>query len=1217
VTFNPRGSFTNDLSLFGSWVQDVPPADLPLGASPDNADCFYLPGSVFTRPALKAVLDIPVPENPTIVSNTNFALPAGTDLTMFLDSLGMLWSNDVGGSSGTLALSVVDPGVQFKAETAFSKKWFAFYSYLQSLDFSANPFVGVDVPLYYNGTKLYRVTSDAPGVGPVFGSLTTNQIPIATGGATPSPIAVSSYVTTGVAFDEDQNRYYTVIRYTSPVSVPTTWLNQTITVSGCGGFGDRTGPVTDISGNTFEIPFVTYAFQTNSGLSGTATGPTGSYNISRAANMVTLYFGATEPPNFTPGFWLNFQNADGSAINGPNWTITGISRDVSGLVTVTISTQLHNLAIGTVLFVASNDTSDFPSGFQEVTRVVSASGGTTVFCYQSTTTTIASDSSGGTVYQQWTPTGGTYGNAAQITAVGFDATYGNFVQFFQFGPDTSIGSTGGTAIAQIIAQAQAGQRSGVLIFASADGALTAPSVPIDLTTLGGNNLLIAQQIAIGPPGTSRRIIALTPASGANFYYITATQGRQIGNQDLIAATGTVVNDNTTTTAVFDFNDAQLVAGTQIDVAGNDLFNQIVLAPCLGVIEYDGRMVWWGEINNIKNLVNPGFDGGYLPPTGTCSVSGLTVTWQSGTQFQLGWSDAQIMLDGQMFTIAGVQSSTMLTLSASAGMPYGIIPFSVLSPLGALPLGWDASQGDSEGSLVTYTELSTEFGFAYQMKTGFNNHIQQGAAADFFGDPILSTSTSYKVRLKAKCEASNKSGVLVVDIYSATGGGIIASATFPLSLMSTTGLNWMVRDFVQELPASIPSDAILEVYLLSTVAGGLVTIDEIELIPQDRPVSFDQARVSYFQNPFGYDAISGLLGLDPSENITAAFRQRGYLYLNSDKSLFQSQNNGTGEPSTWNVIQYVGVCGCSGPNAVDFGEEFALWAGRYGIREFTGDPTAKKISQEFARTWESINWNAQTTIWLTNDPVDRLIFCGIPLDDAAMPSLLLQMSYRLNDAAYNVPDPVHVSQYSGKMIVTDLGRRWSPWQLPMNCGAMCVRPLPTGNAEAIVFGGGNGQAPGAAPGFGNLYTLDWANYWPLDNDVVDWNCLDADYGPIDAFYTTAFFFQKEAEQSPQVGNFRKIFNYLSIHATGVGQVKISPIIDALSKIQDPLPLTTLQLQDPGFDLEFHPITKGNRCAYRLSATNVYPSSKRAFAFSQMNVSGRKDLVFPIRGTVFGG
>lgn len=49
---NTNDSFTLDLSLFGSMVTDMAPTDLPAGACPENSDVFFLPGGVYTRPAL-------------------------------------------------------------------------------------------------------------------------------------------------------------------------------------------------------------------------------------------------------------------------------------------------------------------------------------------------------------------------------------------------------------------------------------------------------------------------------------------------------------------------------------------------------------------------------------------------------------------------------------------------------------------------------------------------------------------------------------------------------------------------------------------------------------------------------------------------------------------------------------------------------------------------------------------------------------------------------------------------------------------------------------------------------------------------------------------------------------------------------------------------------------------------------------------------------------
>src|ERR1035438_474641 len=117
--FNPRGSFSLDLSLFGSWVQDIQPTDLPPGASPDNSDCFFLPGGIFTRPALKRLLPVPLAGNPTVMSVKDFALPSGDSLTMLLDSNGTMYSDLADAPADITTLLTVTPGVQFKAETAF------------------------------------------------------------------------------------------------------------------------------------------------------------------------------------------------------------------------------------------------------------------------------------------------------------------------------------------------------------------------------------------------------------------------------------------------------------------------------------------------------------------------------------------------------------------------------------------------------------------------------------------------------------------------------------------------------------------------------------------------------------------------------------------------------------------------------------------------------------------------------------------------------------------------------------------------------------------------------------------------------------------------------------------------------------------------------------------------------------------------------------------
>lgn len=1520
MALNARGDFTTDLSLFGSLVQDINATDLPPGGSPDNAECFFLPGGIYTRPALVGMLPEDTLDNsPTIMSVKEFPGQSGDNLTVFLDSNGLLYFNDPLNPAAATEIDQVTPGVQFKAENFFGKQWYSFYGYQQSAAFSDSPFVGVDVPRYYDGQDLWRVTSDAPGQSPQFANLFTAAVPLVApaihgtigieavvsdgeqSGGTPPPSPTPSVLQSGVSYAAypattttftfpiavfggntvlvaisgvnvnvlsvtdnqgnsyslansrfgffDQNnyiylasgvtggpltvtvtfsnlstntlcgiacheivglvtaispvdgtashpfpaappygtltmnsgtvatanandwifsmaftdltyssaptapggfllaatgmlgggnqistaylrvsatgsysaiwsvpsgtfngsgltiglklnppapplpsQYWTKLKYTCESAVPISWLESSISVTGFVGtnasLANITGTISEISGDVFWLDVITTQFVdivlASMFAVGTVAASAGNYMV-RQGNTVTAYLGATLPANafLEEGFWISVVNQNNTIINGPDWLITGMSRDSNGIVTVTLETQLTNLPVGASLYInpavanftgtasgtvgsnaltwSGGSTFDptwvgqpityagngyvvsavqsstsltlttplvsgsgsaftvtvayFSAGYITVKQVLSAAGGFTQFTFQSLNTTPINITSGGFVYQTWSPQGGTYGNAAQIMAVGFDENNGWYVQFFQLGPDSALNASEDTGSPQAIVQAQAaaGLRNAVCMFESQDGAITAPSVPMQLAVSGGTSLIQAQKIPIGPPGTAKRIIAFTPAEGSSYYYVTPVTIPQVGAQGSVIATGTIIDDNITTSQVLDFSDTQLTSGTQIDADGNNLFNQVVLAPCLGVIEYQQRMAWLGEINNVKNFVNMGFDGGFIPPAGAVTVTNgsATVAWGSGSQFATGWVGSEIIINGAVYVISSVASGTSLNINAPFQGTTGIYPFTALSTATALPLGWDASEGDGAGSLTGFPSESPYFGFSYVMKGGFNNLIQQNCVTDGYGAPILLPKTPYTMRLLAQAAGSNLSGNLVIDIYSASQSGVLAFVSFPVANMSTTGKAWLAAKFSASMPAAIPSDAVIRVYLSNVPNGVTVTIDENEVIYTQRPVSFDQIRVSYYQNPFGYDSISGVMSVDPSEPITGAFRQRGYLYLLSDSSLFQSQNNGTGEPSTWPVIQYAASCGCSGPNAVDFAEDFAYWAGRYGERVFVGSPTCKKISQELAPTWESINWAAQTTIWVKNDPVNRILHCGVPLNGAAAPTADLQMSYRLSDEAYNVPDPIHVSQYSGRLICTDLGRRWSPWNLPLNCADMCARPTPSGIARVLVVGGGNGKAPGAAPGFGNLYTFDVTNYPPLNPAASAWNCTDQDYGPIGSYYVTYFFFAPDLEQQPLLSLHRKLFNYLAIHATGVGSLQVTPYIDALSKPQKPLTLTALSLTDPGFDLEWHPITRGNRVAWKLAPVGG------AMAVTHLIVSGRREMVFPLRGSVFGG
>ena len=1240
MAFNPRGSFSIDLSLFGSLVTDILPTNLPPGGSPDNQDCFFLPGGVFTRPALAGMLPSPItkglvyagqkPVYPSILSVKDFPLPNGDYLTVFLDSNGSLWGNDAMDPTSTVPICSVSSGSRFKAENYGNKQFYAFFNLFLSAGFSYSRFTGSEVPLYYNGTDVWKVTPEAPGGGLSIGKTIIPSYLLDNNGSPPLSPPVPSLFRSG--------NIVTAYLYGTSQSSPT--------VLRAGWFVN----IVDTSAMVGSIPDGTVPFAKNELFQGIGGGVGSSTFQGDGSGNVTVTM-ERPIPNMPVGAWLyywtpippagalvSYQSGlndtlvwdmgtacpysvgqqvlltayIGSVLTTPNipQTITAVSGDTFSVPYAGPTQPLSNVNPGASVVPVGNL---YGSGWLQVTEVLSTAQFKFLIvgngCY---------GAAAGNVYDyfgSYTESEGSAAPGFQVLSVDTQTGTGpNSISWYQLGPDNVYaGSDALEAIPN--AQAATGSRSAVCLFKTVDGAITAASPPVDFFSNGGSSYM-SVQAPIGPPGTAQRIISFTPAGGSSYYYITPSVLPSVESTGAIISLGTIIPDNVTTSTIMDFSDAALTGATQIDIAGNDLFEQTCLAPCLGVMEYAGRLAWWGEANSIKNLLNMSLDGGYVPAiTGEATIgpSGA-LALSSGEAWTAGDVESQIFLGVLqpsifLYTITGYTSGSAITVSpAPASSLVGqTVPFTVYTLRGAQPPGWE-QMGGSPGYLVYAS--SPCYGFSYQWAGTVQTGIQQPCYQDSWGGQILLPDRSYLVRMLAQTNNRNTVKALCAQVYSPSQG-ILSSGSVPVSSLSVGSLGWTVIAMEGPMPDAIPPDAVLQVLVSGSDAYTVVTIDEIEVIDALEPVLYDQARLSYYQNPFGYNSITGVLSVDPSEPLTGVFRQRGYLYLLSDRSLYQSQNNGTGEPSTWPVIQYSTECGCCGPNAVDSAEDVAHWAGRYGARTFFGDPAVRKVSQEISSRWEAIDWEYETTAWVKNDSVNRMLLFGLPIGPAPLgasmsPSKVLAMSYRLTDAAVNVSDPIHVSMYSGKLICTDMGRRWTVWNLAINCADMCMRPSAAGGlAREIIFGGS----------FGNLYSLDMYNYPPVNPDAASWNYIDQDYGSIDSYYTTYFFYDHMTEQQQLLGLYRKLYNYLALHATGVGSLLVTPLVDALSNPGLPLVQTLLQLADPGFDLEWHPLVRGNRVAWKIQPVPLPGRAGAAMAVTHMVVSGRKDMLFPVRGGVF--
>ena len=677
MTYNPNQSFTLPQELFGSLVEDIQPSDLPLGASPRNNDVFYLPGGVFTRPALKGLYASTGAGQ--IMSIGDFRLASGEWNILTLDDAGNLYATDAISGSRT-----------FLFQTAgFCRQHYSVYGdfvFIASsgVGTSPNPWAtkqsGFDVPAYWNGQSVSRVTSDAPpppSVQPIYIAPVTVQP-----NATTASLTISAYATADPQ-TSDRGTAYGEIVYTCTTTPSPGLLGNWVSIAGLTGpyaaYANISGTIIAINGMTFTVGGLWFFNFSATGQTGTATVGASDIYATRSMNYVKAYLGGTLPANYQRGFWVSLTDASNNPITDTPNLIASISRDTNGIVTVTLEYPWTNLPPGAVVFITAPNASYSGSvhvtsgsatvtwisgdqfdpnwagqiitlgsvdyvvssasttvlvlttnyaastgsigyslsyaafgnpSFQTVYQVISS----TVFTYQSLVTEALSITGGtGTAYIQWTPQGGTYGNAAQITSTGIDDG-GAYVEWFQLGPDESL-TLGEAPILTIVGQASPGTHQFALFYENGDGQQTQPSTIVSAEAAGNGQVFLFSGLGIGPNGTTARIVAGTAAGGDSFFYLSpGTTASQDGNGPSII-TGTEIQDNSTISTTIDFADQTLLQGEEIDVTGNNLFAQVRLDPCCGVFTYSNRMFWWGEINNRKNMQNLGFDAGYVPVGG--------------------------------------------------------------------------------------------------------------------------------------------------------------------------------------------------------------------------------------------------------------------------------------------------------------------------------------------------------------------------------------------------------------------------------------------------------------------------------------------------------------------------------------------------------------------------------------------------------------------------
>lgn len=463
-----------------------------------------------------------------------------------------------------------------------------------------------------------------------------------------------------------------------------------------------------------------------------------------------------------------------------------------------------------------------------------------------------------------------------------------------------------------------------VMFVWRSGYITRPAPPLSFTAGGGKRAFVFN-IPIGPPGVVSRILIFTALSGDNFFYIPDSNSDYYGNM--------VIPDNSTTSTYVDFSDQLLLTG----VVADRFFDLEVLGESLGNVFYSSRLFWWGERNQLQNVLSFGFDGGFTNPG-------------SSPNFPLGWiQDASLNSGGASAVAQG--------LPAYSGDAYAIIGNGVAATRGK---------------------------------------ITQTMFQDYLGNPVLNPSTSYSVRVRLAKNSTLSSGAVHININSVIGG----YTTTGISVAASSLATWYQEFTAVILSAqpTIPTDIIVQVYADGTPTNnGAFLIDNIEIYPTNHPFTdASTIRASGAEDPESYDGVSGFLQVSQGDGtrVTNAFVIRNNLYFTKERSLHVTQDDGTNEPNQWTIQKVSEKVGTLSVKGIGTGDEWVVIASQSGLWLFeggilTGD---RNLAKEIQPTWDSINWQFGYLVEVVVDTSRKRIYVSVPFGSSTVQNKILTLDY---------------------------------------------------------------------------------------------------------------------------------------------------------------------------------------------------------------------------------
>jgi hypothetical protein len=1237
------------LSLFGGMHTGVAPADLPEGLSPDCQDNAFVPGEGFSRPGLSRLFNAPLVNGVESVYSKTYVQPDGTPLTLVMLSNGQIYVENVSVSPGTASLlASVTAGLSTLSASAFGREYIALSDLLHGqwcplqydgvfLDRVTQDGPGAPPTISNLTPAKVSLVSSGPGLTfNIVNIVASDPIQVEQGNpkdiGVGHPIWVTYYqtltVTTTTSFGGnivngsivtiagvtpstlDQNAQVDSVLSTTSFKIP---YYSSVNVSGSGGTVTTQNPTLIRSGNT---------------VTATAASPHGlqtGWQVNLACTNTTIGGGISAIQRDNSGVVTVTTVLAHGLVIGSNVCITGVTNpdtsfNTPGVLVASVPSPttftFQQGGAGATSTAGTGNVQDVWSGTFFIQSVPSA----TTFTYQNIGP--ADQTNVGvsvTVNGQISPGAHNF-VLSFLTRQGAITKPSPFTTFYANGAQqalfTNIAIGPQNVVARLISGTGAGgdnyftipttpQIGGQIVgtsFLIPDNTTTSAIIDFSDNTLFAGiaidqigNDLFDQRILIAPTGfyayssrlftwgdynTIQNLLNMGFGGGVDYVQSTNLAGAGVNSASGVAWANPANIGSTGTsnyaTVTLGSNFSQTLQATQFDFAVSGQIGASITVNfqyyytsvnnCFLIVQLIGAS---GPIGDLQKLQLTG-------PAGGTSASPLSA--------QLTFPNPGLLsTDVDLSTFGFEVSAHALGFASSltVGINAGYIGLNAQTQ----PLGWSTT-GASGGTFAVLPNSDPGIYQVYAMTSAGGAQdclISQGAYQDIFGTNILLPNTSYQMRTFLFQSGGATTGNVVFDLSSPTVG-LLASVQIPATSLRIAG-QFFLQDFSAQLPAIIPSDTTLSIYLNGVDSGVTISCSENALIYKDNPYRGNIAEVSYVINPEGIAQTTGILGSadDPSP-VMCFSAQRNISLLKSYAGTHSFQDNGQ-EPDEWqvnNISRSVGACSIRSGDPGQFGtgdaaEDWDVTVNQNGMYLFAGGDFWK-ISQEIDKgdpnspvpTWQDINWSAQQTIWVKNDPRTHRIYIGAPMFSATKPNLVWVLDYKELDTSTDLANaPSLRIGISGKMLSTDKTRKWTRWNISANDADILIRP---GNEKEMSFAGGarNGQV------FGNVYSLDSTKLH------------DDDYGTFLPYYTTYGFVNHEQEQALGLGTGRKLTRKITSFVTGVGMVQI---VSFVNSIHNPLPPTSprILLQDTdgsnleNQDLEWTVNIRGQRVFHQVFVT----------------------------------